>query len=381
MSALDYLNISGAIEQIYAAAAEPDRWPAALQAIATCFGDIGAILIYTREDGSAATIVSPSLEAAQRDYANGWWEQDFRLTRALEHFYRAEHGPVTDAHFTTPEEMRTHAFYTDFQRRHGLFWIASMEISPGPNVRVALSIHRGPDRPAYDDDELKLFSQIGRHAEQSLRLAVRLLRAEITSIGLGETLSRLESAVFVVDENARIIFQNRAADGVLGDGLQEQNGRLIARGAVGDQFQRVLTKAADGALSDLHPEFLQPVVIARSRDRFPLVAHLIPLRVPQQSTLAQFLAAGRVAVLVQSMESERTAEPTLVRDILGLTLAEARLAVLVGTGLAPRDVAQQLGVKEETARTVLKRVFAKTGLSRQSELAALMTRLTLQTPT
>jgi DNA-binding CsgD family transcriptional regulator len=61
-----------------------------------------------------------------------------------------------------------------------------------------------------------------------------------------------------------------------------------------------------------------------------------------------------------------------VRDLLGLTLGEARVASLVGHGLPPRDAAERLGIGEETARTTLKRVFAKTGVSRQSELAALM---------
>jgi len=37
-----------------------------------------------------------------------------------------------------------------------------------------------------------------------------------------------------------------------------------------------------------------------------------------------------------------------------------------------------LGITEETARTALKRVFAKVGVSRQSELAALLTKLVLR---
>jgi DNA-binding CsgD family transcriptional regulator len=67
-----------------------------------------------------------------------------------------------------------------------------------------------------------------------------------------------------------------------------------------------------------------------------------------------------------------------VRDVLGLTLGEARLAALVATGLAPKSAAEKLGVTENTARAVLKSVFAKTGVSRQSELAALLTKLVLR---
>jgi DNA-binding CsgD family transcriptional regulator len=71
-------------------------------------------------------------------------------------------------------------------------------------------------------------------------------------------------------------------------------------------------------------------------------------------------------------------DPALVRDVLGLTLGEARLAALVGSGLSPRESAEKLGIAEETARSVLKRVFSKTGVSRQSELVALPTKLVLR---
>ena len=35
-----------AIQGIYAAASEPERWPHMLQAVADCFDDIGGTLVY-----------------------------------------------------------------------------------------------------------------------------------------------------------------------------------------------------------------------------------------------------------------------------------------------------------------------------------------------
>ncbi|MDU0959370.1 MAG: helix-turn-helix transcriptional regulator, partial [Bradyrhizobium sp.] len=70
--------------------------------------------------------------------------------------------------------------------------------------------------------------------------------------------------------------------------------------------------------------------------------------------------------------------PAVIRDVLGLTLGEARVAALVGAGLPPRDAANRLGIAEDTARNVLKRVFQKVGISRQSELVGLLARLVLR---
>jgi DNA-binding CsgD family transcriptional regulator len=53
-------------------------------------------------------------------------------------------------------------------------------------------------------------------------------------------------------------------------------------------------------------------------------------------------------------------------------------AALVGSGLAPREAAARLGIGGETARTALKWVFSKVGVSRQSELTALLTKLVLR---
>jgi hypothetical protein len=55
-----------AIQAIYLAAANPSAWPAALTAIAPVFGGVGCVLLFQREDQSTGTVVSPTLEAAQR---------------------------------------------------------------------------------------------------------------------------------------------------------------------------------------------------------------------------------------------------------------------------------------------------------------------------
>jgi DNA-binding CsgD family transcriptional regulator len=49
-------------------------------------------------------------------------------------------------------------------------------------------------------------------------------------------------------------------------------------------------------------------------------------------------------------------EPAVVRDILQLTLGEARVAAFVGAGLSTAATASRLNIQVDTARTVLERV-------------------------
>ncbi len=59
-----------------------------------------------------------------------------------------------------------------------------------------------------------------------------------------------------------------------------------------------------------------------------------------------------------------------------LPAAEARVAAAVGAGESPREVAERLGVSFHTVRAQVARVFEKIGISRQVELARLLSRLT-----
>jgi hypothetical protein len=178
----DPIAFASAVEAIYAAAV-PSRRPDALQAIADCFGDEGAILIFNREDGSTALMASPSpiLQAAAPEYNRHWWRHDFRLQRSFERGYIANSDTITDRHVISMEEMESHPFYTEYLAAHGLKWFAGATLCPDPRAWVGLSLQRLGNKPPYTDEELAFLSRIGRHAENALRLGIRLLDAELAT--------------------------------------------------------------------------------------------------------------------------------------------------------------------------------------------------------
>lgn len=68
-------------------------------------------------------------------------------------------------------------------------------------------------------------------------------------------------------------------------------------------------------------------------------------------------------------------EPMQLLKGLGLTQAESRLASQIIAGKSLKSASIELGLSEESARTYLKRVFSKLGVSRQAELVSAITRL------
>lgn len=367
-----------AIGAIYVAAYEPSNWPNALQAIADYFDDVGANLIWRRDDGSFGNIVSPRLRVALEDYERGnWWRHDIRAIRSHEYGYRATIGAITDRHYMTPQEIESHPIYRDFLARHGLRWVAGVEVSPDPLITVALSVQRSDVKAEFSDAELGMLTRLGAHTEKSLRLSIRLLDAELGNVGLGAALARLGIGVFALDSVKRVVFMNPAGERMLGDGLALVNERLL----VGDAEQRAALEGAIERMIRAEPNEIaretKPILVRRQKSERPFTVYVLPVSV-QAVPEAQFLTHTRAIVLVIDPDANEPADPAVVRDVLGLTLGEARVAASIGAGLSPREAAEKLGITEETARTTLKRVFAKVGVSRQSELTALLTKLVLR---
>jgi DNA-binding CsgD family transcriptional regulator/PAS domain-containing protein len=363
-----------AVASIYDAATDPDRWPLALQAIADVTADVGTVLMWRRGDGGFGTIVSPALEKAQADYAALWWRRDIRAFRGAELAYAFPEDGVTDRDIVTEDEIRDHPIYTDFLVPHGLGWFAAANVAPDPKVYVVISVQRRHDRPWFTGDEVHLVSKLGRHVEQSLRLSMRLIDAEVSRDGLAAALAAMKIGLFGLDSLGRITHLNAAGRALLGNGLSVENDRLAPRDrAAHTEFEEKF-EAARGDLATTGPKTM---ILKTGDGADPLLLHFLPVS-GRDAIDDAFLAATRVLVLVSRIGRNEPVDPTILRDLMGLTLAEARVATLVGSGLAPKTAAGRLGITEETTRTVLKRVFSKTGVSRQSELVALLAGLVIR---
>ena len=362
-------KVHDAIRSIYGAATAPDRWPDALQSIADCTGDVGAVLMWRRDDGSFGTVVSSPLEVSHADYIANWSTRDIRAIRGVERGYHVSRDVVTDRDVVSDEEIATEPIYRDYLVPYGLGWFAATSVSPDPRVVMFVSVQRRLDRPRFDDAELRFVAEMGRHVEQAMRLGIRLFDGRLQREGLAGALSAMNVGAFGLDSLGRVTMRNPAAAAFLGQGLQILNGRLVPQWETGGRaFVDLVARTLDGGA----PPEPRPILMSDAGVR--LVIHVVPVPVAADA-IEPMLAETRAFVFVSSLEPGRPVDPTVLRDVLGLTLNEARIASLVGSGLQPREAAQMLGIVEETARTVLKRVFAKTGVSRQAELVALLARL------
>jgi DNA-binding CsgD family transcriptional regulator len=82
-----------------------------------------------------------------------------------------------------------------------------------------------------------------------------------------------------------------------------------------------------------------------------------------------------VLVLITDPERQAPANGDLLRELFQLTRKEAAITAKLSEGKSVEQAATELSVTYETARTHLRRIFSKTGTSRQAELLLLIARL------
>jgi DNA-binding CsgD family transcriptional regulator len=357
-----------AVEAIYAASGEPARWPDALDAIAACFDALGTVLMMQMPGGAMTTITSPTLIAAGRDYEAGEWRNDFMVPRTIERGMMTD-VCYTDRHLASPEEIATHPFYTGFRARHGLGSFIGAMVSPFGRLPVIVTMQGRARQPPYSDDDVTAFRRLAKHVERALVLTVRLLEAEAAQLALADALARLSCGVFLLDGAGAVVFGNAASQRALGGDLALRDERLDVRGAARDAFAEMMRRATEGIAA---VETVRPI-LAEGPDGKRLLLHALPMRIDDVRQAA--FVSTRACVMAIELDPSQPVDPAVLRDVLGLTLGEARLASSIGAGRSPRQAASDLNITEETARTILKRVFAKTGISKQSELAVLVTRL------
>jgi DNA-binding CsgD family transcriptional regulator len=371
-------RLHSAIEAIYDAAPEPAKWPHALDKIVGCFDDVGAILQWRKDDGTFGTIATESLMGAQQDYIEGGWSQrDLKASRAMERGYFFNGTPFCDRHVCSDDELRTDPFCARFLIKHGLGWFGAVAVSPDPEIGVLLSIQRNlKEKQQYSDDELDTLAHLGRHVEKSLRLSIKLLETKATNLAVGEALARIDVGVFALDSLGRVLFSNSSGQRLVGDVIELENGHLrIRHDAAQKAFEREIARSMLGGLNNLTVHS-KPIIAQSVSSAQRYVFYLLPLASPAQLS-EEFLTRTRAILLAVEQKISEPADPTLVRDVFGLTLGEARVAALVGSGVTLDDAAVRLGVAKETVRSLLKGVFRKLGVSRQAELVALLARMML----
>ena len=184
-------------------------------------------------------------------------------------------------------------------------------------------------------------------------------------------LDRISQGVVIVNSKAKVQYANAAAERVLAarQGIEPQRTGTLACEVRADSenLKALIRSAIDPAAAV--PSGSSGAMRVRKADG----SHALSLRVvPLPTNVTNPFSPKRYAAVLIRPTPKPEDISAILLDVYGLTSTEATIASHLGVGNSLAEVCEILDITENTARTHLKRVFAKTNTNRQSSLIRLI---------
>jgi DNA-binding CsgD family transcriptional regulator len=357
------------LDLVYEAAVDPGSWPAVLEGYADAVGGaVASILIQDQVTGKGDAL------QVRQDPANlpllfGYYANRNPLLRITDLPVRLR--VMTDEEKLPKNELMRTEYYNDYLRPKGWHSILMARLAVDGRNTVVLNVGRPEQRESFGAPEIETADRLQPHLIRAVRLASRFAGMQGLDGGLKAVVDQSPHGAFLLDCTGKLRYANRAGEALLAGnrGFSLRNGTLHAATAGGTRRLHALIAAAASG------EDRQSGTVALPRPNYsrPLSAIVSPLR---SERLCIFSDGPSVLVSVGDPDAAIAVPEQRIRDLFGLSRAEARVALQVLEGRDPREAARQLGLSFYTVRAHLVRIFDKTGTKRQAELVRLLIRTT-----
>ncbi len=251
------------------------------------------------------------------------------------------------------------------QPHHCLFAL----LERGQEEIVCISFGREPRDPPFEERDAQTLGLFVSHLRKARQVQKTILAQQALAATLHRTLEGLlevlPMAAALLDEGGHVLLANREAARVIAtaNGVYAGAGGLRLRQAgrtviVSEVLRRL------SALDHLDASEGEIVVVQRSADDKPVHAAILPWGDQHPVTPYRPVAL----MLFHDPDRPVQLEAVALRKMFGFTEAEIRVATMLVNGRGADQLALELGISLHTARTHLKRMLAKVGAVRQTEL-------------
>jgi DNA-binding CsgD family transcriptional regulator/PAS domain-containing protein len=272
----------------------------------------------------------------------------------------------------SPEVMQRSAYIEGGFGPAGIVDVLQCFLIGSPRRFAGLAFGRGAHQGPFSDREVEMAEILLPHIRRAVTISDLLDAREIDRTHFATALDALRCAVILTDANGRIIHANKSAEDMLREAvtIRDRQGILmpVLRRAMSELSQAI--RLAAGDVCEVGQKGL---AVGLSEDEsFPVLAHVLPLATSELRN--RFESVAVAAVFIGGRENARD-NAELLAMTYGLTPAETRVVSCLLAGRSPSESARELRVSPTTARTHLRSVFRKTGVSRQQDLLLLAARL------
>lgn len=267
-------------------------------------------------------------------------------------------------HFT-PRFVDRSEFYQDYLLPLGIHYLLGTgNLLDSTRYKVQLGIQHYRGRAPFDGEDVSRLRRVLPHLRRVLGLRMRHAEQLARLKTSEQALNFLDQALLILDPGFKVLLANGPAQALLRrqQVLRSHGGVVRGVGAHQDLLGAHLHKV----LHSGQPETLC-LPASQAGERCVITLY----RLGEAQSIASGHGGYRLMLLI-AFEQGVPPSPPLLRQLFGLTGAEAELASALAQGLRVSEHAVARGISEATARTQLKSVLQKTGARRQQDLARLL---------
>jgi DNA-binding CsgD family transcriptional regulator/PAS domain-containing protein len=355
------------IEAIYAAGLDAELWPQALAGVMRTIGGAAATLeVFGRQPLRLEQFhsfgVPPPHELKYLDHFSA-------LNPRIPAFVNSKPGDLFFDYMALDEQaMDRNAFYADFLAPVGLRYCIGGMIVAEKREAAFFSVQRTTAQGHVDRTEAKLLGRLVPHVRQAFDMTRRLRGTADARHSLERALDWLADGVMLVRTDGTVVYANEAFQSIArrNDGVRTKKGIVeLAAADARSRFEAAL-KAVHQLRSGDPRHASADFPVARTSGAPPYLVSVRPI--PSNRRDSRLETAADAIVFIRDPLSRNTAAIRLLREVFGLTDAEASLAQALQSGISPGDYARVRAVSLNTVYTHLRRIKEKTGCTRMAEL-------------
>lgn len=360
----DSTRLSEVISSIYDTAFDPALWTKALEQTANFVGGVAATLAL--HDTASATGNAAYLWGDDPHYTALYYKELARTNPVMVPANLTyEPGDVFSlTQIMPPEEFYRTRIFKEWVEPQGWgdFTHSLIEKSGSRFSHFGVA-HAKADSPAGDAPRRRL-KLLVPHVMKAVAISKSMELRKLEAATLSTVADAVAAAVFLVNSDSMVVYANQSAQEMLqvGTVLRQVNGILVAAAKLS---HGTLREAIAGATADDGAS--QPAALALDAADCRWMLHVVSLQSGARQQAGRLFGAA-AGVFVHRAELIR---PTLIQTVtrhFKLTPAESRVLFAIMQAGSVAETASALGVSSETVRTLLKRIYSKTGRRRQADL-------------
>lgn len=368
MSRLNDEVLSSIIGDIYDCALSPEGWADVVSRVTDAINSAYTTIALTSTSDRKGRFAAHSPWDTERMRALQEYELD-----AIPGLRQAVVGdvdlPVRTLSVVSEAELERSAFFRDWAKPQGLREGCSVKFVHTADRIGLFSTTTWANRPPISAEEQRFLALLSPHFRRASLIGDLLDQTRLTAGIYRGALDNLAVPVLFTSAEGSVLHANAHAARLLGEQtlLRLRNGVLQAQAPAVSRALLDAISSAAGADTSLGSRGIGLPISAPGQS--PAVAYVLPL---SEGTARAVFRPACAAVFISTKVSVSPPPEDVLVALYDLTPAEARVMLHIGKGLSATLCASALAITENTLKTHLGRIYAKTDTVRQADLVLLV---------